>query len=95
VDGLSTKLGKKRLSTLHTKVPSILSKDKLAWKIDQPPSGLPTKRNGKKKEMHLPLSMQQLQPISQLTQHLLKFKKVIATVTATAILIVIDYCDLL
>ena len=59
-----TKMIKHIQSTIHTKVPKILSKGKQLVNNTQPTSGRPTKRNGKKKEPHLPLNMEQFKPNS-------------------------------
>jgi len=66
---LLTKLLKQRKSTLHTKLPSILSNNKQMWKNEEPTTFRTTNRNGKKKENNLPLSMQEFKKNKKLTLH--------------------------
>jgi len=59
-------------STLHTKVPSILSKDKHVLKVNKPTSGKPTKLNGLLKINQLPLIKQKFLKKLKKTEHWLK-----------------------
>jgi len=63
------KLGKLRLSTRNTKVPSLLSKDKHIKKLYQPTTGQPTKLNGPLKLKKLRNTKLEFKPNSKLTLH--------------------------
>jgi hypothetical protein len=63
---------KKVKSTLHTKVPSILFKDKHVLKVNKPTSGKLTKLNGPLKINQLPLIKQKFLKKLKKTVHWLK-----------------------
>ena len=56
--GLSTRVFKQVKSTLHMKVPSILSKIKTVLKVNKPASGRPTKTDGPQRILQLLLIKQ-------------------------------------
>jgi hypothetical protein len=72
VAGLSTKVYKQVKSTRHTKVPSILSKDKHVLKVNKPTSGRPTKTNGPQRIQQLPLIRQNFLKMLKKPEHWLK-----------------------